>query len=193
MLFRSDGIAHIFLVFQNAAYSVRFPSMPLPRGGDAAVHKNAADICAAFPSQGKQVDEPHDSGPGFIDLNFANRAALIPQKQSGEMIDSLGVSMADGPGDILRDGSAFFLGKRAHQGDEELAGAVHCVDILFLKIDCHSGSFQATDGGEGIHGVSGKPGQRFGENQINFSIQGVRYHPVETVTPADRQPGNSII
>ena len=47
------------------------------------------------------LDEPHDSGPGFIDLNFAILVALIPQKQSREMIDSLGVSMADGPGDIF--------------------------------------------------------------------------------------------
>lgn len=105
-LLLENGIAHIFLVFQNVAYSVRFPSMPMPRGGNSIVHKNAADICAAFPSQGKQVNEPHDSGPGFIDLNFAILAALIPQKQSGEMIDSLGVSMADGPGDIFGDGSA---------------------------------------------------------------------------------------
>ena len=192
-LFLEDGITHIFLVFQNAAYCVRFPPLTLSRGENSIVHKNTADICAAFPSQGKQVDEPHDSGPGFIDLNFANRAALIPQKQSGEMIDSLGVSMADGPGDILGDGSTLFFGKGTHQGDEELAGAVHCVDILFLKIDCHSSSFQATDGGEGIHSVSGETGQRLSENQIDFTVQGIRYHTVETVTLADRQPGDTII
>ena len=188
-----NGIAHIFFVFQNAAYSVRFPSMPLPRGGNYIAHKNAADICAAFSGKSQQIDEPHDSGSGFIDLNFAILDALIPQKQSGEMIDSLGVSMADGPGDILGDRSALFFGKGTHQGDEELAGAVHCVDILFLKIDCHSGSFQATDGGEGIHSVSGEPGQRLSENQIDFTVQGIRYHTVETVTLADRQPGDTII
>ena len=144
--------------FWNAAYSVWFPPLTLPWGGNAAVHKNAADICAAFPSQGEQVDEPHDSGPGFIDLNFANRAALIPQKQSGEMIDSLGVSMADGPSNILGDRSALLFGKGTHQGNEERPGADHGVDILFLKVDHHPGGFQAADGSEGIHGISGEPG-----------------------------------
>lgn len=188
-LFLEDGITHIFLVFQNATYSVRFPSMPLPRGGNSIVHKNAADICAAFSGKSQQIDEPHDSGSGFIDLNFAILAALIPQKQSGEMIDSLGVSMADGPGDILRDGSTLLFGKGTHQGNEEISpGVVHGVDILFLKIDCDSGSFQATDGSEGIHGISGETGQRLGEDQIDFSVQGIGYHAVEIVTLADGQP-----
>lgn len=188
-----NGIAHIFFVFQNAAYGVRFPPMALPRGGNSIAHKNAADICAAFPSQGKQVNEPHDSGSGFIDLNFASQAALIPQKQSGEVIDPLGVSVADGPGDIFGDGSALLFGKGTHQGDKKLAGAVHGVDILFLKVDRHFCRFQAADGSEGIHGISGEPGQRLCEDQIDFSVQGIRYHTVETVTSADRQPGDILI
>lgn len=69
-LFLEDGIAHIFFVFQNAAYGVRFPPMALPWGGNSIVHKNTADICATFPSQSKQVDEPHDSGPGFSCASF---------------------------------------------------------------------------------------------------------------------------
>ena len=74
------------------------------------------------------------------------------------MIDSLGVSMADGPGNIFGDGSALLFGKRTHQGDEELTGVVHGVDILFLKVDRHPDGFQAADGSEGIHGISGEPG-----------------------------------
>ena len=62
-----------------------------------------------------------------------------------------------------------------------------------MKIDCHSGSFQAADGSEGIHGISGEPGQRLCEDQIDFAVQGIRYHTVETVTLADRQPGDTII
>lgn len=188
-----NGIAHIFLVFQNAAYSVRFPPMALPWGGNSIVHKNATDICAAFSGKSQQIDEPHDSGPGFIDLDLANRAALIPQKQSGEVIDPLGVSVADGPGDILGDGSTLFFGKGTHQGNEELTGVVHGVDILFLEIDRHPGGFQTADGSEGIHGISGETGQRLGEDQIDFSVQGIGYHAVEAVPPADGQPGDTII
>lgn len=192
-LLLENGIAHIFLVFQNAAYSVWFPLLTLPWGGNAAVHKNAADICAAFPSQGEQVDEPHDPGPGFIDLNFANRAALIPQKQSGKMIDSLGVSMANGPGHILGDGTAFLFGKGTHQREEKFAGAVHGVDVLPLKIYRYPGGFQLADGREGIYGISGKTGQRFCENQIDFTVQCIIHHAVETVPPADGQAGNAVI
>ena len=144
--------------------------MPLPRGGNSIVHKNAADICAAFSGKSQQIDEPHDSGSGFIDLNFAILAALIPQKQSGEVIDPLGVSVADGPSDIFGDGSALLFGKGTHQGNEELTGVVHGVDILFLEIDRHPGGFQTADGSEGIHGISGETGQRLGEDQIDFSV-----------------------
>lgn len=101
--------------------------------------------------------------------------------------------MADGPSDILGDGSTLFFRKGTHQGDKELAGAVHGVDILFLKVDRHPGGFQSVDGSEGIHGISGESGQRLGEDQIDFSVQGIRYHTVETVTLADRQSGDTII
>ena len=188
-----NGIAHIFLIFQNASEGVRLLPLTLSRGGNSIAHKNAADICAAFPSQGEQVDEPHDSDPGFIDLNFANRAVLIPQKQSGKAIDPLGVSVADGLGDIFGDGSALLFGKGTHEGDEELPGAVHGVDILFLKVDRHPDGFQAADGSEDIHGISGEPGQRLCDDQINFTVQGIGYHAVETVTLADGQPGDTII
>lgn len=49
-------------------------------------------------------------------------------------------------------------GKGTHQGNEELPGAVHGVDIIFLKVDRHPDGFQAADGSEGIHGISGEPG-----------------------------------
>ena len=101
--------------------------------------------------------------------------------------------MADGPGDIFGDGSALLFGKGTHEGDEELPGAVHGVDILFLKVDRHPDGFQAADGSEGIHGISGEPGQRLCDDQINFTVQGIGYHAVETVTLADGQPGDTII
>lgn len=109
------------------------------------------------------------------------------------MINPPGASVADGPGDNLGDGSTLLFGKGTHQGNEEFAGAVHCVDILFWEVGRHPDGFQATDGSEGIHGVSGEPGQRLGEDQIDFAVQSIGYHMVETVTLADRQPGNTII
>ena len=105
----------------------------------------------------------------------------------------MGVSMADGPSDILRDGSALLFGKGTHQGNEELAGAVHGVDILFLKVDRRPGGFQTADGREGIYGISGKTGQRFCENQIDFTVQRIIHHAVETIPPADGQAGNAVI
>lgn len=81
----------------------------------------------------------------------------------------MGVSMADGSSDILRDGSALLFGKGTHQREEKFAGAVHGVDVLPLKINRHSSGFQLADGREGIYGISGKTGQRFCENQIDFT------------------------
>lgn len=54
----------------------------------------------------------------------------------------MGVSMTDGPGDILGDGSILFFRKGTHQGDKELAGAVHGVDILLFEVDRHPGAFR---------------------------------------------------
>ena len=109
------------------------------------------------------------------------------------MVDSLGVSMADGPSDILRDGSALLFGKGTHQREEKFAGAVHGVDVLPLKINRHSSGFQLADGREGIYGISGKTGQRFCENQIDFTVQCIIHHAVEIVPPADGQAGNAVI
>jgi len=76
---------------------------------------------------------------------------------------------------------------------KELTGVVHGVDILFLKVDRYPGGFQAADGSEGIHGISGEPGQRLCDDQIDFTVQGIHYHTVEAVPPADGQPGDTII
>lgn len=106
---------------------------------------------------------------------------------------SLGVSMADGPGHILGDGSALLFGKGTHQRDEKFASAVHGVDVLPLKINRYPGGFQFADGREGIYGISGKTGQRFCEDQIDFTVQRIIHHAVETVPPADGQAGNAVI
>lgn len=169
-LLLENGIAHIFLVLRNTSDGVWLLSLAPSRGENTVGHKDSANISAAFPCQSKQINEPNHTGPSFLNLDLAILAALISQQQSREMIDALGIPVADGLGDVLGDGSAFFLGERTHQGNEKLAGAVHGVDILLLKVDCYPGGFQAADGSEGIHSVSGKPGQGLGENQVNFSI-----------------------
>ena len=64
-----------------------FPPLTLPRRGHAIVHQNPANIRAAFSGQRKQMDEPHDSCPDFIDLDLAAPVVRISQYLSGQIID----------------------------------------------------------------------------------------------------------
>ena len=62
-----DGIIHIFLALDG----VWLPSLALSRRENAVCHEDTAYICAAFPGQGKQIDEPRNTGSSFIDLYLA--------------------------------------------------------------------------------------------------------------------------
>ena len=64
---------------------------------------------------------------------------------------------------------------------------------MSFGINRHPGGFQFADGREGIYGISSKTGQRFCEDQIDFTVQRIMHHAVETGPPADGQTGNTVI
>ena len=81
---------------------------------------------------------------------------------------AIGKSFPLPPGDVLTDGAAFLLRQRGHDGDEQLALAVHRVDVLFLEVYLHAAFLELTDSGQRIHGVPRKPADRFRDDEIDL-------------------------
>lgn len=67
------------------------------------------------------------------------------------------------------------------------------MNVFFLEVDRHPGGFQTAAACKGIHGVPGEPGQRFCNDHVNFSAQGIGHHAVKTVPIANGQAGNAVI
>ena len=65
--------------------------------------------------------------------------------------------------------AAFFLRNAGHDGQQHLALAVQRVDVLFFKIDLHAVLLQLADGGQCVHSISGKAGDAFGDDQVDFA------------------------
>ena len=94
---------------------------------------------------------------------------------------SIGETLSLAPGDVLRNGAALLLRQRGHDGDQQFALAVQGVDIFLFKIDLHALLLQLADGHQAVYGVPGKPADGFRHDEVDFPIERIPYHLVETL------------
>lgn len=94
-----------------------------------------------------------------------------PFERNGHLAVSEPLSLT--PGAVLRDRTAFFLGKRGHDGQQKLAFAVERPDVLFLEIDLNAMLLQLADGGEAVDRVAGETADRLCDDQVDLPGEGV--------------------
>lgn len=73
------------------------------------------------------------------------------------------------------------MGKARHDSDQQFALAVKGINPLFLEIDLSAVLFQLADGGEAVHGISGKADDGFRDDQADPPSQRIRNHAIEAV------------
>ena len=85
------------------------------------------------------------------------------------------------PCDVFGNGATLLLGKARHDGDQQFAFAVEGVDTLLFKIDLGAVLLQLADGGEAVHGISGKAVDGFRDDQVDPPGHRIRNHAVKAV------------
>ena len=73
------------------------------------------------------------------------------------------------PSDILAQRFGFRLGETAEQGDQKLAGFRQRIDVLFFEVHADAVGFQKAHCFQAVHGVSGKAGERFCDDEVDMS------------------------
>lgn len=150
------------------------------------VHRPAADE--------QPVNQAHSFGFLGNDLRQAVRAFTISEKGFIRQADlSVCKALALSPSDVLGNAAAFFLCQRGHNRYQQFALAVEGIDTFLLKIDLGAVLLELADGGQTVNGVAGKAADGFGDYQVDFAIQRVGDHTVETFAFAGVGSGNAFI
>lgn len=114
-----------------------------------------------------------------------------PFERNGHLAVSEPLSLT--PGAVLRDRTAFFLGKRGHDGQQKFAFAVERPDVLFLEIDLNAMLLQLADGGEAVDRVAGEMADRLCDDQVDLPGEGVGHHAFEALTLFGVRPGDALV
>ena len=176
-----EGVTLVLLVFQDALHRARRPSFLPCGGGYPFLGEKARNGTGGLAAE-EQTVNPADS-LRFLRHDFRKsvRALPVAQKVAVRQADlPIGESFSLAPGDVLRNGAAFLLRQGGHNGNQQFPLAVQGVDVLLLEVDLHAFFLQFADGHQAVHRVPGKPADRFGHDEVDFSVQGIPYHLVET-------------
>ena len=143
----------------------------------------------------QHIYEPNHTGFSFIDNKFSFfDATVITEKVcKRNSIKAVGKLFPLAPGDIIRNGSALFLGKGAHKSQHKFTLGVESIDILLLKKDPHALGFQLSDSHKSVYCITSKAGEGLGDNEIDFSVNGICDHTIEAVTIMIGKPRDAVI
>ena len=97
------------------------------------------------------------------------------------------------PGAVFRNAPALFLGKAAHDGNQQLTLSVEGPNVLFLEIHLDSFILQLADGGQAIDCIPGEAADRLRHDQINLAVQGISNHLSEAFTAFCAGAGNALV
>lgn len=97
------------------------------------------------------------------------------------------------PGHILRNGTAFFLRKARHDGQQQFAFAVKGVDVFFFKIDLYAFFLQLADGDQAVDRISGKSADRFRDDEVHLAGHGIVDHLIEASAVLGACTGNALV
>ena len=117
----------------------------------------------------------------------------IPKHIKAAGIGSVLHTLSYSPRDVGTYIFTFGLCHNTVNADIGFAVLLEGVNILFLKIYADSHCFQLSDIADAVHNITGKTGNRFCENHIDFAFFAVPYHFKKTVSLFDHSTCDSLI
>ena len=97
------------------------------------------------------------------------------------------------PPDIGADRFTFRLGEGTHEGDNQFRVRFQRIDILLLKNDVDSHTFQCTNVLQAVQRIPRKPGNGLCQNQVDFLLAAPADHPVEIIPVFGGRPRNTLV
>ena len=185
-------VPHILLVMQNfengrglplAAAAVR----SIPRPGQEAGQGGGAHLLHGIFLK----NQPDQLRALRLD---GEAAVLYLVAQQGPAEDHALLHPAGLPPDHPAGGfAALVLGHGGHDGQAQLAVAVHGVDMVGDKFHRHANPLELPGIAERVHDIAGKPADLLGENQLKLPLKGVLHHPVELDALPGAGAGDSLV
>ena len=188
------GIAFILFILQDAAYRTGCPGLFPARRGNLFFCQRLCHRMRGAPLQKHPVNPAYCLSLLFIDYKAAVLTPVIPEKPfKRDGCFAVCKPLPLSPGAVLGNAAAFFLCQRGHDCKQQLTPAVKGPDIFLFKIAFDLMLFQLSDGGQAVYGISCKPRNTFGNNQVNLSRKGILHHPVKAFAFFCITAGNSFV
>ena len=193
-LLLQNGAALVLLVREDALDGAGLPLGLSARRRDALCRQVVGDPVDRLALYEQTVDFPDRLRLLRHDLWQTVRPFAVTKEGRVRQRDlTIRKTLPLAPCDVFRDGPALLLRETAHDGDQQLAFAVEGVDSLFFKVHLGPVFLQLPDGGEAVHGISGKAAHRLGHNQIDASGQRVLDHSVEALAASGAHGGDALV
>ena len=181
--FLSDGIAAVFLVFEDILDGSDGPCIIAGFGEDTLGFEAVSNFPEGHSRQEHIEDASHDLSFFRNDLRLTI-CALTESKQFAEVEYHITVfePLAVAPRDVSAHAFTFCLGEACVDRHQQLAVTLEGVDVLFLKDDADAHQLELTDELDAFRSISGEPGDGLGDDVVNLAASAIPDHPLELVT-----------
>lgn len=161
---------------------------------DALFVEDGSNAVEAFTFKVERIDAFDDLGLFFVDDKFAFGSSVVSEESpKGNGDFSVCEAFTLSPCAVFRDGPRFFLGKAAHDGDEQFAFRVKRPDIFFLEEALASSFFELTDGSETVNGIACETRHRLSDNQVYFAVESISDHALEAFAAFGVRTGDALV
>ena len=129
-----ERVALVLFVGEDALHHLGPPHLFAARRGNTLVSEVGGDGRGGFTIEEQAVNQPDDHRLGLHNDRQPVRAFFIAEEAPvRKAYLSVCKTLALAPCDVLRNGAAFFLRQRGHDGNKQLAFSVQGADVLFFK------------------------------------------------------------
>ena len=174
--------AFVLLVPEDALHGGPLPHGFLAGSRDSLLRQHGGNGVGGFSLEQLPVDAPDDLRFLRHDLRQSVGTFAVTEELSVGNADlAVGEPLPLSPCDIFGDTAALFLRKARHDGDEQFPFGVEGHDIFFLEEAFAAGFFQSADGGQAVHGVTGKAADGLGDDKVDLPGKGIPDHTIEAV------------
>jgi len=190
--FLQQGIPNIFFVGQNVPDACVVPVEFTVLARDAVFRQAVGDDIHAFSSEIACKDISDDRGFLFIRNQNVVDQPVSEGGIAGDEVAALHPAKI-APAHVVGDGGGFLLCDGAEHFHDQLVLHFGGLDAFLFKIYVHAERFQFPESGEAVPDVSGKSGNGFDQNQIDFPFAAVVHHPQKILPLVRSGSGNALV
>ena len=185
-------VAYVPLVFEDIVDGGVLPSVFLVPCGDPHPGQVGGDLILAPAIEIAVENVPDDFSFLLVDLEDSIDQAVSERRLAGDE-PSFFHAVLIAPPHVGGYGHRFLLGVSGEKSEEHLVADFSGIEMLLFKVDGHADGFQFPDDLQAFPGISGKAGDGFGQDAVDFPLAAVADHSQKIVPLVHPQSCDALV